>query len=407
MIELKKIKLKYLFTDIFKGRTPVYSDEINNYIIFGQRNNSKKGFVFDDAKYANEQFFKFSSNKEFLKKGDIVINSLGGGTCGRVGFFDLENTSIITDGIPYILRTNFNSKYIYYILYTKQTELENLALGATNQLSLKDADLLNFNIEIIDDSNKQSRIVEFLDAKVKIIDDLDNELTREIESLELYKKALIIESVTKGLNKEVKFTETNIPWIREIPNHWKLKRGKYFLKNLKKPIKEDDGVVTCFRDGEVTLRTNRREDGFTISTKEIGYQGIDIGDLVVHGMDGFAGAIGISDSRGKASPVLNVIDTNQNKKYIMYYLRSMAYSDVFVALSTGIRVRSTDLRWNKLIELFYPLPPIDEQDSIVKEIDYYLEKTNKIIVDKQKQIEILQRLKNSLIHECVTGKIEV
>jgi type I restriction enzyme S subunit len=85
----------------------------------------------------------------------------------------------------------------------------------------------------------------------------------------------------------------------------------------------------------------------------------------------------------------------------------MAYSDVFVALSTGIRVRSTDLRWNKLIELFYPLPPIDEQDSIVKEIDYYLEKTNKIIVDKQKQIEILQRLKNSLIHECVTGKIEV
>lgn len=63
-----------------------------------------------------------------------------------------------------------------------------------------------------------------------------------------------------------------------------------------------------------------------MSDKEIGYQGIDVGDLVVHGMDGFAGAIGISDSRGKASPVLNVLGTDQNKRYIMYYLRSMAYS---------------------------------------------------------------------------------
>jgi type I restriction enzyme S subunit len=94
---------------------------------------------------------------------------------------------------------------------------------------------------------------------------------------------------------------------------------------MQKPVREDDGVITCFRDGEVTLRSNRREEGFTMSDKEIGYQGIDVGDLVVHGMDGFAGSIGISDSRGKASPVLNVLDTDQCKRYIMYYLRSMAY----------------------------------------------------------------------------------
>ena len=82
---------------------------------------------------------------------------------------------------------------------------------------------------------------------------------------------------------------------------------------MQKPVKPDDGVITCFRDGEVTLRSNRREDGFTMADKEIGYQGIDAGDLVVHGMDGFAGAIGISDSRGKASPVLNVLNSRQNK----------------------------------------------------------------------------------------------
>ena len=192
-----------------------------------------------------------------------------------------------------------------------------------------------------------------------------------------------------------------------MPKKWGIIRGKYILKYVQKPIREDDGVITCFRDGEVTLRSNRREDGFTMADKEIGYQGIDVGDLVVHGMDGFAGAIGISDSRGKASPVLNVLDTAQNKRYIMYYLRSMAYGDVFLALATGIRVRSCDLRWNKLAELVYPVPPREEQDAIVAHIDATIEKANAIISDKKAQLETLDSYKKSLIYEYVTGKKEV
>lgn len=179
------------------------------------------------------------------------------------------------------------------------------------------------------------------------------------------------------------------------------------MNYVQKSVRDDDDVITCFRDGEVTLRSNRREEGFTMADKEIGYQGIDIGDLVVHGMDGFAGAIGISDSRGKASPVLNVLETKENKRFIMYYLRSMAYSDVFLALSTGIRVRSCDLRWNKLSELFYPLPPIDEQNRIVEYIDNIIEKSNSIINSKKDQLETLEEYKKTTIYEYVTGKKEV
>ena len=144
-----------------------------------------------------------------------------------------------------------------------------------------------------------------------------------------------------------------------------------------------------------------------MSDKEIGYQGIDVGDLIVHGMDGFAGAIGISDSRGKASPVLNVLDTNQNKSYIMYYLRSMAYNGVFIALATGIRVRTCDTNWGKLKELPYPLPSKKEQNRIVDYINEQLSQTNDIIADKQKQIETLEEYKKTLIYEYVTGKKEV
>ncbi len=186
-----------------------------------------------------------------------------------------------------------------------------------------------------------------------------------------------------------------------------LHSGKYILEYLQKPVKPDDEIITCFRDGEVTLRSNRREDGFTVADKEIGYQGIDVGDLVVHGMDGFAGAIGVSDSRGKASPVLNVLDTEQDKRYIMYFLRGMAYGDVFLAMATGIRVRSCDLRWNKLSELMYPIPPRDEQREIVTHIDTILQKVGAIITEKKEQLETLDAYKKSLIFEYVTGKKEV
>lgn len=195
--------------------------------------------------------------------------------------------------------------------------------------------------------------------------------------------------------------DSGLPYIGIVPKHWECIRGKYILKYISKPVKEDDGVITCFRDGQVTLRSNRREDGFTMADKEVGYQGIDVGDLVVHGMDGFAGAIGISDSRGKASPVLNVLETEQNKRFIMYYLRSMAYGDVFVAMATGIRVRSCDLRWNKLANFEYLVPPIGEQEKIVTFLDIKCSEIDALIADIQAQIETLEQYKRSTIIKTV------
>lgn len=104
---------------------------------------------------------------------------------------------------------------------------------------------------------------------------------------------------------------------------------------------------------------------------------------------------------------MNVLDTKQNKRYIMYFLRSMAYSDVFMALATGIRVRSCDLRWNKLSELFYPIPPLEEQEAIVDYIDSILRRTDEVIAAKKEQLSTLEAYKKSLIYEYVTGKKEV
>ena len=200
--------------------------------------------------------------------------------------------------------------------------------------------------------------------------------------------------------------DSGIEWIGEIPETWDIKKGKYCLRYVQKPTKPDDDVITCFRDGEVTLRRNRREEGFTISLKEIGYQGIDVGDLIVHGMDGFAGAIGISDSRGKASPVLNVLDTDNNQRYIMYYLRSLAFNGVFLALSTGIRVRTCDTNWDKLRELLYVLPPKKEQDAIVSFLDAKCAEIDALSADIESEIDMLEAYKRSVITETVTKGLD-
>jgi len=97
--------------------------------------------------------------------------------------------------------------------------------------------------------------------------------------------------------------DSGLPWVGRFPAHWSVRRGKALFKRMARPVRPHDEIVTAFRDGTVTLRRNRREDGFTNSILEIGYQGIRKGDLVIHVMDAFAGAIGVSDSDGKSTPV--------------------------------------------------------------------------------------------------------
>lgn len=337
----------------------------------------------------------------------IVANSMNI-LIGSVGLCDYFGC---VSPVYYVFRAKKynNIKFLNYVFQTVgfQRELRKYANGILEiRLRVSSSDILKRFIPFPSEIEQQ-RIAEFLDRECGKIDGLKADIQVQIDTLEQYKRSIITEAVTHGLNPSAPMKDSGIPWVGQFPTHWTKKKGKYILRYMSKPVKQDDSVITCFRDGEVTLRSNRREDGFTMADKEIGYQGVDVGDLVVHGMDGFAGAIGISDSRGKASPVLNVLNTKQNKKYIMYYLRSMAYGEVFTALSTGIRVRSCDLRWNKLAELLYPLPPIDEQNNIVNYIDEQIARTNEIIADKKSQIETLDGYKKSLIYEYVTGKKEV
>lgn len=396
-----KSKIKYRFK-VINGATPSGSNQNfwdGDIAWITPADMPSFGYVDSGKRYITLRGYN-SCGTSIVPAGSIIISSRA-----PIGKVCLSTKALCTNQGCKSLVCCQDNRFCFYFMIAAQEEMGVLGCGTTF-MELSTTALENMGI-VLPSLSEQKAIAEFLDKKCGEVDALIAEIQQEIETLEQYKRSVITESVTKGLDPSVPMKDSGIQWIGNMPANWECIRGKYILKYLQKPVKKDDGVITCFRDGEVTLRSNRREDGFTMADKEIGYQGVDIGDLVVHGMDGFAGAIGISDSRGKASPVLNVLGTKQNKRYIMYYLRSMAYSDVFMALSTGIRVRSCDLRWNKLAELWYPIPPLKEQEKIVTYIDETIQKANEIIADKQSQIETLESYKKSLIYEYVTGKKEV
>lgn len=361
----------------------------NDYYTFGgKRNISEAGYKSCSTHMIPPNSIIFSKRAPI---GSVVINAVP--LCTNQGC------------LACVPKKDINIKYYYFVMSVYENVFNLFGSGTTfKEISATVFGNLKFAEPPI---LEQDRIVEYLDSKCSEIDTLHADIEEQIRLLEEYKKSVITEVVTKGLDPNVEMKDSGVEWIGRIPVHWNCNKGKYIFTRLTRPVHQTDGVITCFRDGEVTLRSNRREEGFTLSDKEIGYQGINKGDLVVHGMDGFAGAIGISDSRGKGSPVLNVLDSDMNKKYLMYYLRSMAYNDVFLAIATGIRVRSCDLRWKKLAELPYPLPPISEQNQIAVYIDNSLNKANELILSKKQQLSLLEDYKKSLIYEYVTGKKEV
>lgn len=257
---------------------------------------------------------------------------------------------------------------------------------------------------------EQEKIVRFLESKTLCIDAYVAERERELQLLNELKESEIANIITRGLNPDVKMKDSRIPWLDSIPEHWGEERAKYLFNRENRPISDEDDIITCFRDGQVTLRKNRRTTGFTESFKECGYQGIRKGDLVIHQMDAFAGSVGISDSDGKGTPVYIVCTPKRDDVYNPYFalvIREMGLNGYIQSLYRGIRERSSDFKFDVFRQQCLPLPPIEEQIAIVSYIEGKVKKVNSLINELESEIEFLREYKQKLIADCVTGQINV
>ena len=206
----------------------------------------------------------------------------------------------------------------------------------------------------------------------------------------------------------VTYKPSGVPWLGDMPEHWDVRRAGWLFRKMDRPVQDTDQVVTCFRDGTVTLRKNRRTEGFTESLQEIGYQGIRKGDLVIHQMDAFAGAVGVSDSDGKGTPVYSVCYPRHDADpfYYAHVVREMARNQWILALAKGIRERSTDFRYSEFARQEFPLPPLLEQRAIVRYLDYVDRRIRRYIAVKRKLIALLEEEKQAIVNQAVTRGLD-
>jgi len=301
-------------------------------------------------------------------------------------------------------------KFIYYALHSYDLLKVFYSMGSGLRQNLDFTDFKRILVPI-PSANTQKRIVSFLDQKTAEIDEAITKKKALIKLLQEQKSILINQAVTKGLNHGVSKKNSGIEWVGDIPTHWELQKAKYLFDKTQHLVHDNDGIVTAFRDGQVTLRTNRRTGGFTIALQEKGYQGVKTGQLVVNSMDAFAGAIGISDSDGKCSPEYVVFDAKQPSEtflpFYAYLLRNMAEKGYIQAICPAVRQRALRFRYPNLAPVLLPTPKINEQKQIVEVIEKtkstHLKATNRLST----QINLLNEFKQSLISSVVTGKIKV
>lgn len=405
------IKLKFL-VNIFNGDSlaPTLKDK------FSSSDQNKRAYIASKDISLNTSEIDYDNGiripQDYAEYKIAPANSsllcIEGGSAGRKIAFTNQSVNFVNK-LACFYSEKISNKFIYYSLFTElfQTQFKLSMSGLIGGVAI--SSIRNFSITL-PPQKEQLLIVSFLDQKTSQIDAAIAIKEQQIELLKERKQIIIQQAVTQGLDPNVPMKDSGVEWIGQIPEHWEVTRFKNLFSQSRLPIRIEDDVVTSYRDGQVTLRSNRRLDGYTEAILEGGYQGVRVGQLVLNSMDAFEGAIGVSESDGKCTPEYVICDPAKEgvlPDYFAYLLREMALARYIQVICNAVRQRAVRIRFNNLATRFMVFPPKSEQDSIVKHIEIESKKIEYGIEHTKEQIKKLKEYKTTLINSAVTGKIKV
>lgn len=345
-------------------------------------------------------------NRKLICEGDFAINSRSDRK-GSSGISDYTGSAslIITVLQPF---EELNRRYYHYLLRSNGfvEEFYRNGHGLVSDLwTTKWQEMKNIFIPV-PPKEEQDQIVHYLDWKVSEMNHMIHGMKRQIKLLKEYRENIICQYTHKGLAKEREMNPSEFPWIEGVPEGWAETRLKYVLTKLSRERKPEHELLICSNKGKVFFRGDSKL-GLVADDDSI-YQGVKAGDLLIHGMDTWHGAIAISDYDGMCTGVVHVCDTKENKRFIMYYLQSLAFKKVYKKITNGVRENTSDFRsWDKAGQINLLLPPIEEQNEIARILDEKNDQIEQLIASLEQEILFVEELKTKTIADVVTGQVDV
>ena len=349
-------------------------------------------------------------DRKLVKKGDFAINSRSDrrGSCGissYEGSVSLINTILAPLG-------KMNPRYYDWLFHTVQfgDEFYKWGHGIVDDLWTTNwQDMKKITIPM-PDLDEQERIAAFLDAKCSEIDVLTMDIQAEIDTLEEYKRSVIMEKVTKGLNPDVEMKDSCIEWIGMIPSSWNIHPVYYYYGERKAKnydLKEQNLLSLSY--GKI-VRKDINASGGLLPANFSTYNIVEADDIIIRSTDlqndkrSLRTGLVIEHGIITSAYIDLVPKSSVNSKYFHYLLHAYDIMKVFYNMGNGVR---QGLNYSEFSKLMVIAPSREEQQEIVDYLDNKCEQIDSIIETKKQQLTVLDEYKKTIIYEYVTGKKEV
>jgi type I restriction enzyme S subunit len=385
-----------------------FTDE--GYWVYNQRTVVNQNFE-DNTTFISEE--KYNSMKGFqVEADDILITSRG--TIGKI----CRVPQSFHKGIihPCIIKFRIDDSKILYsivrLLFNESDIIKEQLLYMSNATTIDvvySSSLKNVFLPVAP-IKMQHQISSYLDAKCTEIDSLSADIQSQIDTLEQYKRSVITEAVTKGLDKNVEMKDSGITYVGKIPSLWNIHPIYYYFserKNKNRLGQEQNLLSLSY--GKIIEKDINTNEGLLPESFNT-YNIVEPGDIIIRPTDlqndqrslrtGLVKEHGII-----TSAYLDLMPIREiNTEYYHYLLHAFDVMKVFYNMGNGVR---QGLNFSEFSRLMVFEPSLAEQNAIVDYLNDKCAQIDTVISEKQKQLSTLDAYKKSLIYEYVTGKKEV
>ena len=256
---------------------------------------------------------------------------------------------------------------------------------------------------------QQRAIADYLDRETARLDALVAAKQRLLGLLTEKRRAIITRAVTRGLDPRVPLRDSGVPWLGQIPAHWKVERARWLFRE--RDQRSEDGseeLLTVSHLTGVTPRSEKDVNMFEAETLE-GYKICKPGDLVINTLWAWMGAMGVSFVHGVVSPAYNVYEPTERicPAYVDLLSRLLVFAQEVTRHSKGVWSSRLRLYPDGFFEILLPVPPLSEQQQIAAALAARCRKLADLQAATTRTIVLLKERRAALIAAAVTGKLDV